>query len=283
MKTICCITLLVMFVFLPYAAVIARDYYDPAEIRFPLNEEAGGFLNSYTGILEYSSSALNHDDWDSFYIKVTGAPVLFQKGNLWALNIFFSSILMNGPVREEEKAANIGNFWMNAVQFEYGSNLQFRIRRTDFVYSYSRSSQHPFRENYSYAANDQQLLRIRPAYSFETGNFSFHPSLTAGYFDLYGFWKSDLEKPRVKFMISPEMDSRWKLSGVINIYILLKIDALQTWTGNYETDFYAESGLKKTGSPGMDFFLQMYRTENSEMLESAKHDAFYAGFGVRFR
>ena len=117
--------------------------------------------------LEYGDYALSHDDFDSFYLAVDANPVFFRIGERLALGCYFASILMCGPVPEEDTPANIAAFWMNSVQFEYG------LRETVAPFSggrqglhltleYARTSQHPLRPLFSEVASDILRLGLTP-------------------------------------------------------------------------------------------------------------------------
>jgi len=273
-----------------FPGLFARDYFDPDEILFPLDVPGEpGALNGYYGLLEAGAYAFMSDSRECFYIKGTGAPTLYRYGDRFAANLFFSSILINGPVGADETPANIANFWMNGAQFEYGANLGFRGGAFDFAWSYARASLHPLRSGFSDAAADRQILRARRK-GIALGQAELVLSLSAEWDDLYDFWNDpSLGKPRTLVAVSPSLRIESPVPGLdpdgtdSRLYALFAPDVVFTRAGTVETDFYGEAGFRKNRAVGADFFLQAYYSRDTEMVADARHEAFYAGLGVRFR
>ena len=107
--------------FLAPAAASAKDFPEALLAVDPLAAAARpGIPAGMGGAFEYGNYLFAHDYVDSFYLRSSLSPVIFDGGSDFALGALYETDLLCGPVGAGQTAANIAAFWMNAVQFEYG-------------------------------------------------------------------------------------------------------------------------------------------------------------------
>ena len=139
-----------------------------------------GLPSGMDGAFEYGDYAFAHDDVDSFYFRLSASPGplrLRRQSSPWAG--YFEIILMCGPVPPAILAANIADFWMNAVQFQYGLYASLALPlpgRPHLLAEYSRTSQHDLRPEYSAGLLSTSLSSASPRRSSAWAPSPFDPT-----------------------------------------------------------------------------------------------------------
>ncbi|RPJ04222.1 MAG: hypothetical protein EHM28_13830, partial [Spirochaetaceae bacterium] len=166
-----------------------KDFQEPLEVIDPLYPDAkdsSGFLTyGYCDISNTWYVVMN--DSSSYYNRVLGAFTLLDINNDFALNAYYSTYLLVGPVLPGETPATAAEFWMNAVQFEYGFTGAARVLGWDIIFEYSRTSQHPLKSEYSQVTTD--VLKtgfVAPRLILDNIMAIFW--FRTGFVDLFDFW-----------------------------------------------------------------------------------------------
>ena len=149
------------------AQTAARDFPEPLELSDPWLAIAAGSLSRIDatpplllapaayGDFAYHDYTFSDGPHDSFSLRtrVGGVPVAFGPV---ALGLYWSSFLLVGPIEPTDDAASIAEWWMNAVQFEYGLIAAVHLPRPfrSITLEYGRTSQHPLRSGYSEISSD---------------------------------------------------------------------------------------------------------------------------------
>ena len=258
----------------------------PAAVADPLSAASSqGLPAGMDGAFEYGNYAFSHDDIDSFYFRLGGSPVFFTLGDAFALGGNFESILMCGPVPSSDTPANIADFWMNAVQFQYGLYASLALPlpgAPHLLAEYSRTSQHDLRPQYSQVSYDLLAGGIAPS-EFSLGPVLCRSCVRAGYGSLFGFWQSALAQPRISWFLMPSIEAELPLGGfraVARAYPDIFIDR---YTDQVDADWFAEAGVAFVkGGDSTELLLTLYDSRNSELLAYAVHPTFEFGLTARF-
>ncbi len=249
-----------------------------------------GLPSGMGGAFEYADYAFAHDDVDSFYFRLSASPVFCDFDEDFALGGIFESILMCGPVKPGTSAANIADFWMNAVQFQYGLYASLALPlagRPHFLAEYSRTSQHPLGSPdyaFSQVSADLLVLGIAPR-TFSLGPVAVRSYVRGGYGSLFAFWQSSLPQPRISWLLKPAAEAELPLRGacalVARAYPEFFIDR---FTGLPDADWFAEAGIIfAKGRDSTECLFTLYDTRDSELLAPpAVHPTFEAGIAIRF-
>ena len=249
-----------------------------------------GLPSGMGGAFEYADYAFAHDDVDSFYFRLSASPVLCDFGDSFAMGGIFESILMCGPVKPGTEAANIADFWMNAVQFQYGLYASFALPlagRPHLLAEYSRTSQHPLGSpdyTFSQVSADLLVIGIAPP-KFGLGPVAVRSYVRGGYSSLFAFWQSSLPQPRISWLLKPAAEAELPLRGacalVVRAYPEIFIDRN---TNLPDADCFAEAGIiLAKGGDSAECLITLYDTRNSELLAPpAVHPTFEAGIAIRF-
>jgi hypothetical protein len=237
------------------------------------------------GSFEYGNYLFSHDDVDSFYLRSSISPVIAKVGENFALGGHYETDLFCGPVAADETAVNIADFWMNAFQFAYGLYTAYRLPGPlglDLIAEYSRSSQHPLRPAYSQVAADILMCGVALP-RLESDGISASAYLRAGYRDLFGFWQSSMPKPRISWVMEPEAEVRYSLSGSLSLVARANPELfIDRYTNCFDANFFAEAGFALAkGELDDEFLFTFYSTRNSDLLLNVAHPTFEAGLSVR--
>lgn len=238
-------------------------------------------------------------DFDLFEARATGAATVYQHAGRFGVGVFLSSILDSGPGPEGWDAPTRVEWRMDAVQFEYGVNLGYRLGRTDLMLEYSRSSFHPFRddaeENYRINTTDYLRAAVMPP-PLRYGALEGEAYLRSGYLDLYDAWGAGYDPPRAIWKTTlgawadlplRESERRARRAGNRSwgphAFISLYPELLFLRDGGADVDFYSELGIRLPGDFGnVDLFLNYTRIGDIEEIEASKETVNLIGLGIRF-
>lgn len=210
-------------------AVIARDWYEPLEVVNPL------LLRSYEGVellpggyaeTIYTNQAFSDGPYDSFQINTRSGHTIVGTPR-FALSATYGAFLMNGPVTEGGKPGSRLQWLMNAVQFEYGFHAAWDAGPLFLLGEYSRTSQHPFRDNFSEVSSDLIKLGVA-APRLDLGPLRIYAFLRLGYSEIFDFWESDLEDPRTMWLAQPSLRVYWpgvEALEIAQVGLFLEADA----------------------------------------------------------
>ncbi|MFP4329427.1 MAG: hypothetical protein ACLFP6_01790 [Spirochaetaceae bacterium] len=280
----------------------ARDWYEPMEIINPL------LFRSYQGtqILPggyaetiYSNQALLDGRYDSFQINGRAGHTLVASPR-FALSLSYGTYLMNGPVNEGGTPGSRLQWLMNAVQFEYGFFAAWDAGPLYLLAEYGRTSQHPFRRDFSEVSSDLVKIGFAP-HPFHIGPVELRALLRLGYSDIFDFWESRLEDPRTRWMAQPAVRAHWpgfELDELMRVGLFFEGDgelgiarsARFEEEGDFVGNIALKGGVRLRGivpdglSPGsIDLYLDYYGSDNSEIRDDRKTPVQLLGYAVRFR
>jgi hypothetical protein len=282
-----------VLVFLGCTTLYGKDFPEPVLAVDPLRTaERTGIAPGMGGSLEYGYFQLSHDIWDLFYFRVEATPVFVNFGDVFAIGGRYESILMCGPVLPTEGPASIMEFTINAVQFEYALYGAVDLGivglgtighgSAHLLAEYSRTSQHPFRSQFSQIASD--ILKTGVTLPrIEFGRLGFSSAIRLGYHDLFDFWKSPLGKPRTEWILQPMLELELNIARgtglVLRAYPEIILDR---YAGSVDAMINLESGLSLArGAERIDLLFTMYGTRNSEMLSDVVHPTLEMGLALR--
>lgn len=268
-----------------------KDFPETVAAADPLSAAARpGLPSGMGGAFEYGDYAFAHDEVDSFYFRLSASPVIADFGDDFALGAIFESVLMCGPVLPGTAAANVADFWMNAVQFQYGLYASLALPfdgKPHLLAEYSRTSQHPLGSpdfTFSQVSADLLVLGIAPP-EFSLGPVSLRSYARAGYSSLFAFWQSALPQPRISWLLKLGAEADLPLGGscslVARAYPEFFIDR---FTGLLDANWFAEAGAAfERGQDSTEILLTLYDTRNSDLLAPpAANPTFEAGVAIRF-
>ena len=269
----------------PWLAITAAAGASPTDTRPPLLLAPAAY-----GDLAYHGYTFLDGPHDSFSVRtrVGGVPVAFGPV---ALGLYWSSFLLVGPIEPTDDAASIAEWWMNAVQFEYGLIAAVRLPRPfrSITLEYGRTSQHPLRSGYSEISSDVvsagvwlETLRVgglcddivaRPH-----GQTTIDLGLRASWIELYDFWESDLLKPRTRLRIAAPVEivvdlieiGGAKLQAVLAgepRLLFLRSDEVEPGTDLdplVQMELDAELGLRVRGRAKWEVAVELYSTHDTE-------------------
>ena len=277
-------TALILAGFCRLALLQAVDFPDPIPIIDPgrpaeAARQNGQFLPYSGGSFEYDYALMHHSDEELFMLRTDFYAALFQQ-NGFALGFRFTPLLLAGPVQPSETAASVAEFWLNAVQFEYGLHASCRLSGDwRLLGEYSRMSLHPLRSGFAETAYDILKLGVAPPPLFP-GPFRIEAFLRAGYHGLFRFWQSDLYPYRVRYSIAPRirlehMQGKGLFADVEPNLLLLRPEGV-----GYE--IFSELGVRiPSGGGVLEIYLRTRLSDDSELLAAAKSPAALAGLGMR--
>lgn len=282
--------------------VAGRDWYEPFEIINPLllrDYESleilpGGYVETI-----YTNQAFADGMYDSFQINGRGGHTIIGSPR-FALSVSYGSYLMNGPVNEGGTPGSRLQWLMNAIQFEYGFFGALDAGPLYLLAEYGRTSQHPFRSNFSEVSSD--LIKVGlAAPPINLGEVELYALLRLGYSDIFDFWESRLEDPRTRWMAQPSFRLYWpgvELLGLLQTGLFFEGDgeigiartARFEESGDLVGNIALKGGVRVRGlhtaggSPGsIDLYLDYYGSDNSEIRDDRKTPVQLLGYAVRFR
>lgn len=287
--------------------LFSRDWYEPLEVVNPLQ------LRSYEGVeilpggfaeTIYTTHAFNDGPYDSFQINSRNGHTIVG-AERFALSFTYGAFLMNGPVSEGGKPGSRLQWLMNAVQFEYGFHAAWDAGPLYLLGEYSRTSQHPFRDNFSEVSSDLIKVGVAPP-RVDIGPVRLYAFLRLGYSEIFDFWESDLEDPRTMWLAQPSLRAYWpgvETLEIARVGLFLEADAEVAVARSarfHEAGEIVGNGAVKAGvrvrglePPGageeslsrgaLDLYLDYYGSDNSEIREDKKTPVQLFGYAIRFR
>ncbi len=279
----------------------AREYPKPPAMVNPLyqvTEDSTILMPS--GYYEFGHWRYDFagSDYDLFEGRTGGAATVLQYNGRMASGVFFRSLVRSGPGPDDWNPPTRIEWRLDAVQFEYGGHLAFRVPVGDLLFEYSRSSFHPFRddavEGYTVNTSDYVRLGYMPP-MLELGESTVEGYIKSGYMDLFDFWDAIYDKPRAYWKTTLAVGAETVLTdgirlnssgaagtGAVSAFGHLEPAVLLLRSGGADFDFYSELGLRFTGEFGrLDFFLHFTRIGDTEELAGKEVEARL--FGVAFR
>jgi hypothetical protein len=271
-------------IFFSAVCLWSRDFREPVETLDPLlsiHDESVFFLPHGYGDVTYNDHTIIGSAHDSFDIRTLCSFTLAQVQSFFALNVYYGVYLLVGPLEEGENPATIMEWWMNAVQYEYGLICSFDIYDIHILFEYARTSQHPLRGGYSQVTTDVLKSGISfPPLSF--GSFNLHGIFRTGYVDLFDFWESSVDKPRTIWVFTPTIESLYFISDMVSCYIRFDTDIILLRKGGVDLDFWAEGGiLMGRDTARLSLFIEYVHTQDTEELNNEVSPVDLLGFGFR--
>ncbi|MFP4301642.1 MAG: hypothetical protein ACLFQZ_06400 [Spirochaetaceae bacterium] len=291
-------------VLLAGAPLYSRDWYEPLEVVNPLLLRTyekplllpGGFAETM-----YANQAFSDGTYDSFQINArTGHTIIGAPR--FALSATYGAFLMNGPVIEGGTPGSRLQWLMNAVQFEYGFHFAWDLGPLYLLWEYSRTSQHPIRDNFSEVSSD--LVKVGAAAPrIDIGPVQFYGFIRVGYSEIFDFWESRLEDPRTMWLAQPSLRVFWpgvELLELAKLGLFLETDAelaIARSARFHERGELVGNGAIKAGvriygtrkqEPGLssgslDLYLDYFGSDNSEIRDDEKTPVQLLGYAIRFR
>ena len=258
------------------------DFPDQSDI--PFREEEVSAISGKTALLPRISGSLSYesvitrDDTQVFNLRcgIYGTAVQYDT---IGLGFFFDSILLAGPVKGTETPASAAEFWLNAVQYEYGIESRIRLEDWDLSAGYSRSSLHPLRAGFAETAYDVlKAGAVLPA--VRTGGILARFSLHGGYHTLFDFWKSRLPRYRVQYSLAPRIYLETRTPSTV--YARFEPTLFFLGSGDAGYDVFCETGLQLNGTGGAASFYLWFRfCDDTELLAESRDRCAVTGLGVR--
>lgn len=181
----------------------------------------GGFAETI-----YTNQVFSDASYDSFQINTRSGHTIVGTPR-FALSATYGAFLMNGPVNEGGKPGSRLQWLMNAVQFEYGFHAAWDAGPLFLLGEYSRTSQHPFRDDFSEVSSDLVKVGVA-APRLDLGPLRIYAFLRLGYSEIFDFWESDLEDPRTMWLAQPSLRAEWpglEALGIAQVGLFLEADA----------------------------------------------------------
>ena len=283
------------FLFLsPITAVVSWDFMErpSAVVLAPAPEPVGLLTAGYYHTI-YRNYLFRNSMWDQFHIEGYGHQSLFDLAP-FRLGVFYSSILLSGPLNEGETPGAAAAPWqMNAIQFEYGVVATVdlpasRPARLAVIAEYSRRSYHPLRPRLfddpaadilrgGFAVMDMRPKRI-------TG-IALDAMVRAGWVELYDFWGApSIVDPRALYVLNLAVEVRQDigLEGA-SLFANAATDVIALRAGGVAADVSLQAGLSAgTGPARLELYLEAYHSDDTEQLPDAPSRATLFGWGARF-
>ncbi|TVQ38714.1 MAG: hypothetical protein EA384_08255 [Spirochaetaceae bacterium] len=284
------------------ASAAAREYSKPPAMVNPLRSvttESSPWIPAGYFSLGHWRYDIRRSKYNLFEMRTQGAATVFQHDARFGLGLFFSSILDSGPGPEDWDTPTRVGWRMDAVQFEYGLNLGYRLRGVDVMLEYSRSSFHPFRdkaeENYRIITTDYLRAAVMPP-PLRYAALEGEAYLRSGWLDLYDAWGADYDPPRavwkttlgawVDLPLREQARLQRRAGGASagpHAFIYLQPELLFLRDGGADLDFYGELGLRLPGDFGnIDLFLTYWRVGDIEEVADREVTVNLVGPAIRF-
>jgi hypothetical protein len=294
---------------------VARDFPEPPEIADPwlavsqeqspaTAAEAGRkpllLAPAASGDIGYHDYALLDGPNDSFSVRSRMAGVPLVVGPV-ALGVYWSSYLLVGPIVATDDPASVAEWWMNAVQFEYGLIAATRLPEPfrSATVEYGRTSQHPLRAGFSEIASDVircsvWFMTFRPDRLFSQRSI-INLGIAVSWIDLYDFWGSDLLRPRTRVRAAVPYEVTLDLveTGAARLQLfaageprLLVLRSAEVQPGTdlqpgVQLELDAELGLRVRGHARLDLALEIFTTRDSEQRRDEASPLTSLGFVIR--
>ncbi|ADN01563.1 hypothetical protein [Spirochaeta thermophila] len=280
----------ILLLFLLTIPLTARDFPQSILTIHPFPDTyTSPLLPHGTLRLWYETYTLKESPTDSFHIGISGAATPLAWRNLIALRIYFDSILVVGPLAPGDEPASVMEWWMNAVQYQYGALLGVRLSPLVLAAEYSRMSFHPLRWrirddlHLTDPATDRLGLLITTPPLSPLPWLTIIPSLRAAYVDLFDYWQAHgLPEFREDAYLRAGLLLTLPLHPLIHPY-------LETWndlllfpdTTGYAARF--ETGiLLPSPAGGLRLHLVTNTFSDTQEVEEGPFPMTTAGFGFTF-
>lgn len=265
----------------------------PTEFAFA----GAGFAQSTFRANEFQSSPT-----DTFQVEIYAHHAALEAPRT-RLGVFYASYLLNGPITSGSAlAATAAQWWMNAVQFEYGLVGAYHTRLSAWdrlasldlpaavspvlLLEYSRRSYHRLHDGLSNPAAD--IVRggvgwvgLQPG----RGPVRLDAMVRVGWSELYEFWGAlFIPPPRALYTwniaLEATVGTPWPS---VEFFALALPDIIVLRRGGLATDTALQGGLRLgRGAARIELFLDFFHSEDTEQLVNRAAPATLFGYGVRF-
>jgi hypothetical protein len=293
------LTLIAICLLVPALFGDARDFPEPLPVYDPLlTTEPDRGLGAYADLrFHHHSISASEIDLFDFGMTAAFAPLSVgpEGGGRFAFGVAAGTYLLVGPVAADEEAFSVAEWWMNAVQYEYGLYAGYRLAHlellgpVDLLAEYSRTSQHPLRSGFSQVASD--VLGIGAALPRVVRDWgAIETSIRGAYIDLYDFWQSPLPEPRTRWRLTAAARVERIIPALLRrrsgneprLFVDGELSALRLRGGGWDMVPRLRAGvLFPVNRSRYAVYARLYRSGDTEQLENERSPAFLAGFGVR--
>ncbi len=272
----------------------AREFRKAPAVVNPLRSvtaESSPWMPAGYFSFEHWRYGIRGSDFDLFEVRTSGAATVFQHRERFGVGFMFASILTSGPGPDGWQPPTEVEWRMDAVQFEYGIHLAYRIGSVDLLGEYSRSSFHPFRddadENYRINTADYVRFGVMPP-PVLVGPVELEGFVRTGWLDLFDVWGAPYARPRAAWKTTFSTWAEVPVSRRVRFFTHLEPELLFLRGGGVDVDLYTAAGLRLPGDFGhLDLFLHYTRIGDVEELNDAAgnprpFEVNLIGLGVRF-
>lgn len=239
----------------------------------------------------YRNYAFRNTELDQFHVEIYGHQSLLDI-TPFRLGVFFSTIMVNGPVNEgDTPGAEQAQWMMNAAQFEYGFIGTWDLNtptahRTVLIGEYSRRSYHPFRSGFDDPAADI----LRGGIGMMGIRFPREPRLRldgmvrVGWVELYEFWGApSIPDPRALYTMNIALEQHYEIyRPAITLFNAVMVDVLRLRSGGFATDFTIETGLRLgRGAGRVELYVEAFHTDDTQQAKDRVAPATLFGYGLR--
>jgi hypothetical protein len=232
-----------------------------------------------------------HSPVDLFQIEGYAHHALIDVSRLRS-SIYYATYLLNGPLNNEDFPDTEAGLWlMNALQFEYGLNFAWDIRRgptrITLLGDYSRRSYHPVHGNLAEPAADMLrtgvgVLGYRPP---GIHALRLDAMVRVSWTELYDFWGAkSIPDPRALYTLHTAFEATVATPVPrLSAFFLLMPDFIILREGGAALDSAVQAGVRLGGERGrIELFLDSYHSGDTEQLPDEKSPATLFGYGLRF-
>lgn len=199
-------------------------------------------------------------------------------------SIYYGTFMFAGPVNEgDTPGADAAQWMMNAIQFEYGVTLQYRMAAWTLLAEYGRRSYHPLRGGFAEPAADLVRAGVAPP-SFEIGPAAFETLVRLSWIDLYDFWGARIPGPQDIGAFHGAVEARIvPLAPGLEPFAVVMWDLLLREAGGLAREIAVEAGLALSrGRERFELYIDYYRSPDTEQREDRRSPARLVGYGLRF-
>lgn len=282
----------------------ARDFPDSPTISDPWSviERRPGIqlAPAVHGDISFHDYALLSGPHDLFSVRARFGGVPVAVGPV-AIGARWASFLLVGPLDPGDQAASVAEWWMNAVQFEYGIYAGIRLGRLirSASIEYARTSQHPFRSGFSEIASDVVAAGLWPdrlvRRSAGGKEMTFHTGAVVSHVDLYDFWQSTLKKPRTLLRFTVPLKATIQLvesnAGRIGVAVqteprllILRTEGINDSADvvpRAQAEIDLEAVLFLAGDARFEAGIEFFTTQDSEQRRTSSSPLTTLGFVFR--
>ena len=261
---------------LAVASVAAgRDFPQPFSMSNPFSiAQETGFFAGGRADLAYHDYTFLRGPHDLFSLRQRTAVALANTSR-FAAGLYYQNHLLVGPVSPGEDPFSIAEWHMNALHFEYGAVVAWRLPPV-VAFEYGRTSHHPLRGGYSEVSSDIVELSVYgDPLRWRRG--SVLTGVRLAHVDLYDFWKSPLLRPRTRFRLEAPVEAVWKLPReelaiVARVWPRLLVMRREgAWPyaqvePPVQTEIDIELGIRFERRSGIELLLEFHSTADTEQV-----------------